>query len=68
MVLVQVCVILINHGPEPFRIEKGMKIAQMVVKPVITVEVDEAEELSDTQRGEGGFGSTGMGQGKMVNG
>ena len=60
----EVCVILINHGEESFMIEKGMKIAQMVVKPVITVEVEEVEELSDTQRGDGGFGSTGMGQGK----
>ena len=55
----EVCVILINHGKEIFTIEKGMKIAQMVVKPVITVEVEEADELSDTSRGEGGFGSTG---------
>ncbi len=55
----EVCVILINHGKEKFIIEKGMKIAQIVVKPVITVEVEEVEELSDTSRGEGGFGSTG---------
>jgi dUTP pyrophosphatase len=55
----EVGVILINHSKEVFTIEKGMKIAQMVVKPVITVEVEEADELSDTSRGEGGFGSTG---------
>ena len=55
----EVGVIMINHGSEPFHIEKGMKIAQMLIKPVYTVEVEEAVELSDTSRGEGGFGSTG---------
>jgi dUTP pyrophosphatase len=55
----EVGVILINHGAEPFRIEPGMKIAQMIVKPVITVAVEEVGELSGTHRGEGGFGSTG---------
>jgi dUTP pyrophosphatase len=57
----EVGVILVNHGREEFRIEKGMKIAQMVVKPVIAVRVEESRELSDTSRGEGGFGSTGDG-------
>ena len=56
----EVCVILVNHGTQPFAIEKGMKIAQMVIKPVITVDVEETDELSDTSRGEGGFGSTGV--------
>ncbi len=55
----EVGVIMINHGKEDFHIEQGMKIAQMLVKPVYTVEVEEAEELSGTSRGEGGFGSTG---------
>jgi dUTP pyrophosphatase len=55
----EVGVILIHHGREPFTVEKGMKIAQMVVKPVIRVEVNEIETLSDTSRGAGGFGSTG---------
>lgn len=55
----EVGVIMINHGAEDFHIEPGMKIAQMLVKPVYTVEVEEAGELSDTSRGEGGFGSTG---------
>ena len=55
----EVGVIMINHGSEPFHIEKGMKIAQMLIKPVYTVEVEEAVELSGTSRGEGGFGSTG---------
>jgi len=56
----EVEVILINHGEKPFVIEPGMKIAQMVVQPVITVQVEEAVELSDTSRGSGGFGSTGV--------
>ena len=55
----EVCVILINHGKKPFVVEKGMKIAQMVVQPVLTVDVVEAAELSDTARSTGGFGSTG---------
>jgi dUTP pyrophosphatase len=55
----EVGVILINHNTEPVRIAKGMKIAQMVIKPVIIVEVEPVEELSQTQRGQGGFGSTG---------
>jgi dUTP pyrophosphatase len=55
----EVGVILINHGREAFAVRKGMKIAQMVVQPVLRVSVEEAETLSDTARAEGGFGSTG---------
>ena len=55
----EVGVILINHGKSAFVVEKGMKIAQMVVQPVLTVDVVEAGELSDTARSTGGFGSTG---------
>ncbi len=55
----EVGVILINHGKTNFEISKGMKIAQMLIKPVLAVDVVEVEELSDTQRGAGGFGSTG---------
>ena len=55
----EVGVILINHGKTPFQVEKGMRIAQMLVKPVMRVEVAEVKELSDTARGAGGFGSTG---------
>lgn len=55
----EVGVILINHGKKPFTIEKGMKIAQMVIKPIITVEIVVDDSLSDTSRGSGGFGSTG---------
>ena len=56
----EVKVILINHGKTPFQVEAGMKIAQMVVQPILTVDVVRVEELSETPRGEGGFGSTGV--------
>lgn len=56
----EVCVVLINHGKKAFRVEKGMRIAQMAVKPVLRVQVEEVGELSDSKRGAGGFGSTGM--------
>lgn len=52
---------LINHGKEPFRIEPGDRIAQLVLLPVLTPVLQEAQELSGTGRGEGGFGSTGVG-------
>lgn len=54
------CVILINHGKNPYKVEKGKKIAQLVIQPVIRVEIEEIEELSESSRGEGGFGSTGL--------
>jgi dUTP pyrophosphatase len=57
----EVRVILMNHGKEPFLVKQGARIAQMVVKPVVCVAVREAPELSDTSRGAGGFGSTGLG-------
>jgi dUTP pyrophosphatase len=56
----EIGVILINHGVHSFRVTKGMKIAQMVITPVIHVEVEEVDELSNTSRGVGGFGSTGI--------
>ncbi len=52
-------VILINHGSEPLVIERGDRIAQLVVVPVAIPEFEEVAELPDSQRGEGGFGSTG---------
>ncbi len=55
----EVGVIMINHGREPFEINPGDRIAQMVIKPVLEIEMVEAETLSDTSRGAGGFGSTG---------
>ncbi|MBM4147698.1 MAG: dUTP diphosphatase [Lentisphaerae bacterium] len=55
----EVGVILVNHGGEPYTVEPGMKIAQLVVQPVLRVQVQETSDLSDTSRGAGGFGSTG---------
>lgn len=56
----EVGVILINHGEEPFKVEKGMKIAQIVVAPVVRAEIAETDETDSTERGSGGFGSTGV--------
>ena len=56
----EVGVILMNFGSRPFEVEPGAKIAQLVIKPVIRVEIESVAELSDTRRGEGGFGSTGV--------
>lgn len=56
----EIGVILINHGKNAFKVVKGMKIAQMVIKPVLYVEVEEVEDLTSTSRAQGGFGSTGM--------
>jgi dUTP pyrophosphatase len=52
-------VVLINHSPEPFEIKRGERIAQIVVGAVIQARFEEASELSDSARGDGGFGSTG---------
>lgn len=56
----EVGVILINHSKEDFTVTPGMKIAQMIIAPVIRAQIEEVDELSDTRRGEGGFGSTGI--------
>lgn len=55
----EVKVILINHGKTPFVIEHGMRIAQMLIAPVTRAVWAETTDLSDTERGAGGFGSTG---------
>jgi dUTP pyrophosphatase len=55
----EVKVVMVNLSEKPFVVEKGMKVAQMLIQPIINVEVEEAEELEDTSRGENGFGSTG---------
>jgi dUTP pyrophosphatase len=52
--------ILINHGESAFKLARGMKIAQMVIARHEQAELVEAESLSDSARGAGGFGSTGM--------
>jgi dUTP pyrophosphatase len=51
--------IMINQGQETFTIERGMRIAQMVVAPVVGIEWDKTDTLPETARGAGGFGSTG---------
>jgi dUTP pyrophosphatase len=55
----EVKVILINLGDAPFTISRGMRIAQMVIAPVTQAAMVETDELPETARGEGGFGSTG---------
>ncbi len=55
----EIKIILINHGKNEFEITKGMKIAQMVVKPILEIEVNEVSILSGSERGIGGFGSSG---------
>ena len=56
----EIKVILINLSEDRFIIEKGLRIAQMVVCPIIQAQLQEVEELSNTIRGKGGFGSTGI--------
>ncbi|MCI9575143.1 MAG: dUTP diphosphatase [Clostridiales bacterium] len=58
----EVIIGLHNHSQEPFIIQPNDRIAQVVIAPILEVEFQEAEELSDTQRGSGGFGSTGISQ------
>jgi dUTP pyrophosphatase len=55
----EIAVILINHGDAPFPINRGERIAQMVIAPVAQAELVAVASLSDTARGSGGFGSTG---------
>ena len=56
----EVGVILINLGAEPFKVEKGMKIAQLVIARVTQADVVEVSAVDSTDRGAGGFGSTGI--------
>ncbi|PTM14460.1 MAG: dUTP diphosphatase [Bacteroidetes bacterium] len=55
----EVKVLAVNHGSEPFTVERGDRIAQMVIAPVFRAVINTVESLEDTERGEGGFGSTG---------
>lgn len=55
----EITVVLHNHGSVAQTVENGQRIAQMVITPVLTPPYEEARELSDTNRGQGGFGSTG---------
>ena len=56
----EIGVVLINMADEPFEISRGMRIAQMIVAPVKQLVWQEQEDLSETARGTGGYGSTGM--------
>jgi len=56
----EIGIVLINHGKESFTIEKGMRIAQILIQPVVTPHIEEVDELDETERGAGGFGSTGL--------
>jgi len=55
----EIGVILINHGSEEFEVERGMRIAQLIIAPVCSVRWTETDELGLSDRGAGGFGSTG---------
>ena len=55
----EVGIILINHGDMPFHIHRGDRIAQMIIAPFVQAAWQEADSLSETTRGEGGFGSSG---------
>ena len=55
----EICVGLCNVSDKPYTVEPFERVAQMVIAPVIVPTVTEVSELSDTERGEGGFGSTG---------
>ena len=55
----EIKVILINLGQETFTVEKGLRVAQMVVCPIVQAQLKEVDDLSETERGKGGFGSTG---------
>ncbi|MBA1155372.1 dUTP diphosphatase [Microvirga mediterraneensis] len=57
----EVQVLLVNLGSEPFTVSRGMRIAQMVIAPVTIMEPVEVGEVDETDRADGGFGSTGLG-------
>ncbi len=56
----EVMVPLINLGAQPFTVEPGMRVAQMIIAPVSRAEIVETDDLDATDRGDGGFGSTGL--------
>ena len=57
----EIQVILINLGEAPYVVQRGARIAQLVIAPVLRAKLSESQDLADTQRGGGGFGSTGTG-------
>lgn len=56
----EVKVVLRNAGKEDFKVEKGMRIAQMIIQAVVKAKIVETKELNESVRGEGGFGSSGL--------
>ncbi len=56
----EIKIIMINHGNESFTIKRGERIAQLIVAPVVQLPIVEVIDVSDTERGIGGFGSTGV--------
>ena len=56
----EICVILINHGKNVFEIDPGMRIAQLVFMKLPEIELEVTQEIDETDRGSGGFGSTGL--------
>ena len=56
----EVGIVLKNFGDEDFNIEKNTKIAQMLIQPIVSANIIESDSLDNTERGEGGFGSTGL--------
>lgn len=56
----EVCVVLANFGDSDFQVKKGDKVAQIVVAPVVQAEIEAASDIDETDRGAGGFGSTGV--------
>ena len=51
---------LVNHGKEPFTVEHGMRIAQLIPTSILMPEIEVSDQLSETERGAGGFGSSGI--------
>lgn len=56
----EIKILMINHGEDDFLVERGMRIAQMVIAPVLHMKIEQVSVLEDTERGAGGFGSTGQ--------
>jgi dUTP pyrophosphatase len=56
----EILVILVNHGREPFLVERGMRIAQLIIAPTVRAKISVVARLDETTRGLGGFGSTGI--------
>ncbi|CAM9722217.1 unnamed protein product [Ectocarpus fasciculatus] len=58
-------VVLFNHGSEDFKVQKGDRVAQLILERICMADIEEVTELSETTRGSGGFGSTGVEQGAL---